>query len=119
MNTYSITDLDGFAEHIRNGAAESIVENFHEDLNEFITLNQTKSLIMSQSLGLDVDDLYIINEDIFDKIFEDVRHFIYQSGLAKLAAKGIIECAWDNDANEMVFWANSTNGSNDHESQNS
>jgi len=27
-------------------------------------------------------------------------------GLAKLASKGLVECAWDNETNEMIFWAN-------------
>ena len=32
---------------------------------------------------------------------------IYQSALAKLAASGTIESAWDSDKDKMVFWIDS------------
>lgn len=104
MQTYSITDLIGFAESLRTGAAESIVENSKENLDEFITIKQIINMIITKSLGQDSDGLYVIDEDIFDELFEQIRVNIYESGLAKLAAQDIIECAWDNDSNEMVFW---------------
>lgn len=106
MSIYSITNIDGFAETIRHGAATSITEDFKDDLDTFVTLNQIKNLIKSKSLGLDQDGLDTITEDIFDELFEEIRSLIYQSGLAKLAAQGMIECAWDDKSNEMVFWIN-------------
>ena len=50
------------------------------------------------------DDKYIINEDIFDKIFDDVRNQLYQSTMSQLASKGYIECAWDDEEDKMIFW---------------
>lgn len=104
MPTYSVTDIDGFVDTIRHGAASSITENFADDLNEFMTLGQVKKLVISKSLGLDEYGYHTITEDIFDELFEEIRSTIYQSGLAKLAANGMIECAWDDQSNEMVFW---------------
>lgn len=101
---YSITNLTGYADAIRDGAARSFTENYSEDLNDFITIDQIIEIIKSYSLGLDNNNCYTINEDTFDIIFDEVRECIYGSALAKLASKGIIECSWDESSNHMVFW---------------
>ena len=46
----------------------------------------------------------MINSEVFNDTFDDVREWFYEAGLSKLAAKGVIECAWDDDSNQMVFW---------------
>lgn len=107
MSTYSIADMDGFIFQIRSGAAESITSDYTEDLDDFITLSQVKQLVINSSVGVDENGDYMITEDIFDAIFENIRDAIYQSGLSKLASKGIIECAWDDESNGMIFWINS------------
>lgn len=104
-NIYSITDLDGYAASIRDGVAQSFVEDYNENLDEYITLEQVKNLIIGYSLGQDEDDNYLINAEVFNDTFDDVREWFYHAGLSKLAAKGVIECAWDDDTNQMVFWA--------------
>lgn len=101
---YSITDLDGYASSIRDGVAQSFVEDYNENLDEYITLEQVKSLIIGYSLGQDEDNNYLINAEVFNDTFDDVREWFYEAGLSKLAAKGVIECAWDDDSNQMVFW---------------
>lgn len=103
-NIYSITDLDGYAASIRDGVAQSFVEDYDENLDEYITLEQVKSLIIGYSLGQDADDNYLINAEVFNDTFDDIREWFYEAGLSKLAAKGVIECAWDDDSNQMVFW---------------
>jgi hypothetical protein len=103
-NTYSIIDLNGFAAAIRQGAAESFSEKYEENLDDFISLEQVTGLVKSQSLGLDEDNCHIIDEDIFDNIFNEIRDWLYGIGIAKLAANGKVECAWDDESNEMVFW---------------
>lgn len=103
----SITNLSDFSKILREEAAKSISETYTEDLNDFITLSQVQQIIIKNSIGKDTDGCYIITENIFDNTFEEVRNRIYQTGLCKLAASGIIECAWDDKKNEMVFWMNS------------
>lgn len=110
--SYSITDIKGFSQTIRDGAAKSIAENYNENLDEFISIGQIESLVRDKSIGTDDDGLFIITEELFDEIFEYVRETIYQVGLSKLAAKGQIECAWDEDKNEMIFWP--TSGTHDN-----
>lgn len=103
-NLYSITDLDGYASHIREAVAKSFQEDYTENLDDYISLEQIKQIIDGYSLGTDENNDYLINEEVFNDIFDDIREFFYGVGVAKLAAKDLIECAWDNNLNEMVFW---------------
>ena len=104
MDNYSIMDLEGFAVSLREGVAKSFSDDYSENLDEFISINQVISLIKEQSLGKDDEGYYLINEDIFEVVFNNVRDCLYGSALAKLASKGYVECAWDNESNSMVFW---------------
>ena len=104
MEKYSIVDLRGYAVAMRDGAAKSFTENYSENLDDFISIDQTIELIVSKTLGRDEDGHYLINEKIFDEIFDDIRDWLYGVGLAKLAAKGYVECAWDDKLQSMVFW---------------
>ena len=61
-------------------------------------------MIKSHSVGFDEDNKYLIDEDGYNNVFEEIREWIYQVGLCKLAARGSLECSWDSDLNEMVFW---------------
>lgn len=101
---YSIIDMKGYAETIRESVAESFAENYTENLDYFITINQTVNLIKKKSLGKDKDGHYMINDQIFDDTFDEIRSWIYGVGLSRLAASGYVECAWDNKSNEMTFW---------------
>jgi hypothetical protein len=104
MENYSIIDLEGYAKAMRNGAASSFEENYTEDLDEFVTIPQVINMVKKNNLGLDEEGNYLINEDIFNEIFEGIRNQLYEVGLCKLAAKGFVDCAWDDDSHEMVFW---------------
>jgi len=104
VENYSVLDMTGFATTIRENVASSFAEDYSENLDEFISLNQVIELIEQHSLGQDDDGYHIINEEVFNDIFNDLSEWLYGVGLAKLAAKGYVECAWDNDQNEMVFW---------------
>ena len=101
---YIITDLDGYARTIRDGAAKSFAEDYTENLDDFISIGQVKNLIKKMSqIDEDTGDL-IITEDIYNDTFDEIRDLIYGVGLAKLSSKGVVECAWDNNLNRMIFW---------------
>lgn len=116
-NVYSIIDLDGYAESIRDFAAKSFLENYNENLDEYISIEQVKNIIIGYSLGQDEESNYLLNEEVFNDTFEDVREWIFNVGVAKLAAKGFVECAWDDDANEMVFWAKDNDKQSNHSTE--
>jgi len=104
MESYSIIDLEGYAKAMRDGAASSFEKDYTENLDDFITIPQVINMIKKNNLGLDNEGNYLINEEIFDDVFNDIRDWLYGVGLAKLASKGFVDCSWDDDANEMVFW---------------
>jgi len=104
MESYSIIDLQGYAKAMRDGAASSFEKDYTENLDEFISIGQVINMIKKNNLGLDEEGNYLINEQIFDDVFNDIRDWLYEVGLCKLAAKGFVDCSWDDESNEMVFW---------------
>lgn len=110
---YSIFDLEGYAKEMRNTAAKSLKEDYAENLDEYISLEQVYNIVAKESVGLDDEDRYILDEESNDRIFETIKVWIYNCGLAKLAGNDMIECAWDNECNEMVFWIKNINNPSD------
>ncbi len=114
MSKFSIIDIQEFTLMMRSFAATSLADEYlgepreyeDQELNSLMTLNQVESIVSENSVEQTKDGKYIINEDIFDKIFDDVRNQLYQSTMSQLAAKGYIECAWDNEEDQMIFWVN-------------
>jgi hypothetical protein len=104
MDSYSIIDLEGYAKSMRDGAASSFEKDYTENLDDFISIGQVINMIKKNNLGLDEEGNYLINEEIFDIMFNEIRDWLYGVGLAKLAAKGFVDCSWDDESNEMVFW---------------
>ena len=104
MENYSVIDMDGCASALREGVAKSFTENYTENLDDLISIQQVINMIQEHSLGQDEEGFHLINEEVFDFVFNEIRIWIYEVGLAKLAAQGHVECAWDNESNDMVFW---------------
>lgn len=102
---YTIIHLEDYAAEMRESAAKSICEKHTENLNEYISIGQMINLIKENCLGIDDNDRPLIDEDTNIKIFEETSVWIHSVGLARLAAKDLIECAWSDEDNAMVFWA--------------
>jgi len=106
---YAITDINGYAFQMREVAAKSLSDGSEQDnLENYINLDQIINLVKENCLGFDANQRPLLNEKTNEKIFEEVSVWIHSVGLAKLAAQNLIECAWDNQSNEMVFWAKET-----------
>ena len=105
---YAIVDLDGYVREMRDAAAKTLAEDHDENLDEFVSVNQMINLVKSECVGFDDNDRPMLNEDANEMIYEKTVAWIHNAGLAKLAAQGLIECAWDSNLNEMVFWSNET-----------
>lgn len=102
---YAIVDLDGYASQIREAAAKSLCDTSNDDLNEYISLTQIINMVKENCKGFDEENRPLLDEDTNEKIYEDTAVWIHSVGLAKLAGQDLIECAWDDKNNEMVFWA--------------
>lgn len=102
---YAITNLEGYATQMRDAAAKSLSENHNDNLDDYISINQIVNLVKNECVGFDDEDRPLLDEDTNEKIFENTAVWIHNVGLAKLAAQDLVECAWDDKANEMIFWA--------------
>lgn len=107
---HCIINVEKYAQYIRKNAAmsfsqdESIDES--EDLESYVTTNQTCQMIEENSIGKDEEGHFMISEEGCKNLFEQLRTRIYNSGLSKLAAKDLLECHWDEKKNTMIFWSN-------------
>lgn len=103
-DVYAITDLDGYVSEMRLAAAKSIAPDGEDNLDEYISISQMKYLVDSWCVGYDNNNRPMLDEESNQNIFEDATIWMTNVGLAKLAAQNLIECAWDDKLNEMVFW---------------
>ena len=102
---YSIYDINGYVSQMREAAAKSISEDsVNDDLDTYITIDQMMGLVKSNCLGYDENNNPLLNENSNEKIYEEAAVWIHNVGLSKLSAKDLVECAWDDELNEMVFW---------------
>lgn len=102
---YAITNIDGYVSQMREAAANSISENSSSDnLDNYISIDQMIGLVKTNCLGFDDNNRPLLDEDRNQKIFEEAATWIHNVGLARLAGQDLIECAWDDNLNEMVFW---------------
>jgi hypothetical protein len=118
-NTYAIVDVVGYATQMREAAAENLCENHSENLDSYITIKQMINLVNSECVGFDNQDRPLLDEETNGNIFDKVSVWIHNCGLAKLAAQDLIECAWDDNANEMIFWSKPNKVSDNAKSQQS
>lgn len=102
---HAIMNLEKYAAYIRKRAALSFSEQYEENLDDFITIPQTSRMIEEHSIGKDDKNRLLIDEHANKALFEAVKVRLYNAGLSKLAAKDLLECAWDDKKGEMVFWA--------------
>jgi hypothetical protein len=103
--TYSITDLDGCAQMLRDNAAGSFTsEDFGANNPEsFISVGQVKNLIAHTSLGKDESGQYIIDDEVFNSTYDEVCNMIFGVGLSKLASKGHLDVSFNSEINEFEF----------------
>lgn len=102
---FAIMNLERYALYMRKMAAMSFSESHAENLDDYITVNQAEAIIVEHSMGKDEEGRHLVDEDSHQRLFEAMKTRIYNCGLSKLAAGGSLECAWDDDKNEMVFWS--------------
>lgn len=103
-DSYIINDPDVLAYHVRQTAALTLTSSITENLDEYITLDQIVQIIINNG-DITNNGTIVLDEQHYDTILDEVIAWIYNSGLAKLAAKDHIECAWDSDSDSMIFWA--------------
>ena len=106
---HCIINLKKYAAYIRKSVAESFAKgdklDENEDLESYVTVDQVSQMIYDNSVGKDEEGHQLITQEGRNTLREQLKTRIYNSGLSKLAAKGLLECAWDDEKNTMVFWS--------------
>jgi hypothetical protein len=107
---YAITDIHSYVSQMRQVAANSLTDegDSTDNLDHYISIEQMIGLVKTKCLGYDDENRPLLNEETNEEIFETAAIWIHNVGLAKLAAQDLVECAWDNEYNEMVFWQKET-----------
>jgi hypothetical protein len=101
----SVIDMEGCIDHLAGSIAEEYSPGAKpEDVFIFCSRQQIESIINESCLGFDENDNPIINREIYAEICDNICQTVQNASLAKLASEGYLECAWDNDLNDMVFW---------------
>ena len=102
---YSIMDMERYATSLRANAAMTYAKSdITTRLDEYITIPQVCTLIDNNIVGHDEKDRPLIDENGYNTIFEEIRVWLYNASLAHLAGNDEVQCAWDDELNEMVFW---------------
>jgi len=105
MKEYIITKMEKFCKAIIREASNGLSKKHNDaNINDFITIEQCRQIIEDNCDITEDTGEYTVNEKSYWSIIIEVSEQIYQSALSKLAADDIIECAWDDDTNKMVFW---------------
>lgn len=101
---YKVKDLEEYCKSIAKRTSEEFdVENWKEIL-DYISLEQIEQIARDFSLGESDDGFLIINEEKYLLAIEEVLTRVQSLIIAKLASEGFLECAWDDEINDMVFW---------------
>lgn len=107
---YCIINPEKYAHMVRREAADSFAKeerlDENEDLEKYVTINQVCQMIAENAMGKDDEDHYVITKEGYNFLFAQIKTRIYNSGLSKLAAKNLLECAWDEKKKTMIFWLN-------------
>ena len=77
--------------------------SYHLQADRLISLEQTESLVR-EYIEPGYNDEFIISEENYDVLCDEIKKWIYNSSLSLVASSGKIECAWDDQLNEMFFW---------------
>lgn len=104
METYAVTEVEGYCEEIISIVAQEMGAKTTENINQYITTDQAKLFLYENCLGRNEDGKPFINEEVHNTICENIALRIQNVGLAQLASDGYLECAWDDTLNEMIFW---------------
>ena len=110
MKEYIIQDMKRFCRKVRKYSLTFLAEDIqHKNLRQFITLKQCCQIVKDHC-PLDENGDRVLDEDTYVDIVEKICKQIYQSALSKLAADDIIECAWDDKEDKMIFWIQEESG---------
>lgn len=95
--------IRGMQKHLNKVIAKDTIEA--GDLDSYMTLEQIRSMAREWYIGLDPESGHpVMTAEVYEEMVLALSRAFLGSCLAKLASKGLVESAWDPEANEAVFW---------------
>jgi DNA-binding HxlR family transcriptional regulator len=96
---------------------EDVVPDELEEFNKVLS-HQESLLIVKQFVKKEKNKKtkkirYILDDQIFEKIIHDLNNRMVSNILNSLVQKGLVESAFDEDANDFIFWTK-----DEHENKN-
>jgi hypothetical protein len=106
LKFYSISDIDDYCHETRTLVASSFADNITEkEIDQYISIGQVEKFVDEFCDDHDENGSPIICEDSHNEICEAILTRIQNVGIAKLAANGTINVAFDEKLNDFIFWA--------------
>jgi hypothetical protein len=100
---YKIKNINLFSKSIRKNVSLCFPDSYSTQIDQLISVGQTENLVRQYS-EISSNDEFLVSEDNYNLIFDNIKAWIYNRSLSKLASSGEIECAWDSESDEMIFW---------------
>jgi len=102
-NYLHIRNIKLFTKSIRKNVIMIFPRSYHLQADRLISLEQTERLVR-EYIEPGYNDEFIISGENHDILCDKIKKQIYNTSLSQVASSGKIECAWDDDSNEMIFW---------------
>lgn len=93
-------ELEDFAEEVRGIAFREL--NWTDARRRYVSLGQIVAFVRSQFKLL--DGCYVGGLAEVTEILEFIASVVRSGYLAELAGNDDVECAWDDDTNQMTWW---------------
>jgi hypothetical protein len=102
-NYIKIRNLKLFTKSTRKNIVMVFPRKYSYQIDNLISLSQTENLVRKY-IEPGYNNEFIISDDKYDLLCNEIKKWIYNASLSLVASSGTIECAWDDESNEMIFW---------------
>ena len=102
-NYIKIRNLKLFTKSIRKNIVMVFPRRYSYQIDNLISLSQTEQLVRKY-IEPGYDGEFILSDKNYDLLCNEIKKWIYNTSLSLVASSGIIECAWNDESNEMIFW---------------
>jgi hypothetical protein len=102
-NYIKIRNLNLFVKSVRKNIVMIFPRQYYYEVDNLISLKQTESIVRKY-IEPSYNDEFILSEDNYELLCNEIKKWIYNRSLSMVASSGEIECSWDDDSNEMIFW---------------
>ena len=103
-----IEDKDVFLKALRDSINQAVAQGTiaPEDLDEYLPLKQMYAIVEDyiENDPDDEDEHPFMLEEAYPLMVSDVASAFLGACLSKLAAAGLVETAWDDERQSVIFW---------------